>query len=185
MNLPLTLFTSIQSDFKRRILLRASVLGGIGALLLVGGGAFIPPAQLALWGVPLVLLAIILIAGGMVPYRRLCKLELSPDRLEVTDVLLLFRKERLALTIPFEAIESLSFVQTSSYYGVRIGLKPHPAQKLRIHLPLGNAALRRGGGKKGEIHWDLFLPFFSRESVLQLQTRLQNVVHFDEPHDVT
>lgn len=171
------LFTSIDPIFKRRILLKGTFLAAIGAFILLAGGALIPASHLSLWGAPLVLLAIILIAGGLIPYRRLCKKELCPDRIEINESFHFFRKGRLILAIPFQAIASLSFVSTLSYYGLMIHLYPHCQQKIAIHFFIPELThLRRSGRKKVEI----FLPFFSSGCVDKLKARLNNVVHFNQ-----
>ena len=73
----------IHSKMMTRMLWRGTALAGVGVLMLVLLGSQMPLAQLKVWGLPLLLVAVALVAFGLVPYRQLNKLRLQPDEMEL------------------------------------------------------------------------------------------------------
>jgi hypothetical protein len=121
----LKLRTSIKPELMRRVLFRGSFLGGFGVILMVASGAFLPVPVLSRWGMPIFLLSIGLIAVGMLPYRKLTRLEKNPDEIIISkdEQLVYLRKGKVVFTAPLSSINSCTYVDDESHYGIKITLK--------------------------------------------------------------
>ena len=71
----------IQTSLLSFILKRGALLGGSGVLLLIFGGTFLPLEILSVWGVPLFFIGMTLVTGGLLPYRKLNRLQLRPHEI--------------------------------------------------------------------------------------------------------
>lgn len=130
-------------------------------------GALIPPPYLRIGGLPLFLLGCLLIGAGLLPYRKLTRLEVTPDTITSTDSSLLFAKGgKKALEIPHNAIERITFLSTPSFYGWALFLK-HPIEhKIKVldpRFPL-KAFLKKSCCR----NCDLFFPYFTEKSLKDL-----------------
>lgn len=92
-------------------------------LILVLGSILIPKETLEKWGIYLFFLSALLMAVGLVPYRRLQKLESNPNKIIINDSYLLYIREEKTLSIPIEQIQSLEWVERTSIYGINLRLK--------------------------------------------------------------
>lgn len=160
----LIFYSSVKPDLKRSVLLKGSLIAGIGALVLLLAGALVPPAELSIWGWPVIIISFGLIALGLIPYRRLCRLEERPSKLLVTDEneLIYELNDRKRITIPIDLIEKMEYLENGSMYGIGICLKKGSNLKLKIHDPLFSL--------KKKFSCDLFLPFFSRRVLAELSS---------------
>jgi len=114
--------SSIKPELKRRMLFRGTFIAGAGVLVVTLGGAFLPVETLSTWGLPIFLGGIVLIAAGLLPYRRLCKLEEAPHQITVTEVhtMILSNNGKEVLTVPLSEIRELSYVEKATRYGIRM-----------------------------------------------------------------
>ncbi len=114
--------TSIKPDLMRKALFRGSLLGGSGAIILFLSGTFLRVQILSIWGLPLFFLSLGLITLGMLPYRRLTRLEKNPDGIIVSsdDLFIYRRKGKVILTTPLSMIISCEYVDDESLYGIKI-----------------------------------------------------------------
>ena len=168
--------TSIKPAYKWRCVLRASFFGGIGVIILVAAGSFMPVAQLSIWGLPLLLIAGALITWSMLPYRRMTRLENAPDELWVnsTGDLVYAKQSTPIFTIPRSTIDKVFYIDKPKNYGICIGIKSPTPEKVRVHNPGFNFQAFR----KSSIHTygcDIFLPWFSERTFQELQEYLQEV----------
>lgn len=121
----LKLRSSIKSDLMKKALFRGSFLGGTGVIILLISGAFLPVDVLSFWGIPLFFLSMGLITFGMLPYRKLTRLEKVPDEIILSskDLLVYRRKGKVIFTTPLSSISSCSYKDDESVYGIMITLK--------------------------------------------------------------
>lgn len=150
-------------------LMRGTFLSVIGIIIILFGGAFTPQDYLKIWGLPIFVIGIAFITWGMLPYRKLRRLEINPDCIQVDS------EESLHFTIKGEPIFSLSladiehieYIQKNHVYGIGIILRKTPSMKMIVyHSNWDLAALRKKSIK--EYSCDLFLPYFSKYSFQEL-----------------
>ena len=150
----ITFHSTVTHAIKKRALFRGTFIAAIGIGAIAFGGVFLSPKQLDVWGLPLILFGILFIAWGLIPYRRLCRLETTPNRIEMSEEALTFFQGKVALTrIPLISIEKLEYVEKPSLYGIKVHLKDPLPEKVILYSK----------------HASLFLPYFSRRTFVQLQ----------------
>jgi hypothetical protein len=115
----LTLRTSVRPELKRTLLIRGMILAVIGLALLMVGGIFLPPETLKQWGFPLFLVSILCIGGGLIPYKRVVKLESAPDSIVISDRGEIHYKGK---TYRMDAVEKVEFYENRGY-GIKMTLK--------------------------------------------------------------
>ena len=155
--------SSISTQLVTRALFKGVVLSSLGICGMCYGGVFLTLSTLTQWGWLLYILSIGLITLGMLPYRRLIKLQLNPQELWLTTnhEVLYFSKKRKLLTLPLEAVESLEYIDTWNQYGIAVKLKSPIQRPIIVHeRPEEVEKLRRGGASLNQP--DLFFPYFSR-----------------------
>ncbi len=183
----LTWRTSIKPALMRSLLLRGSLLAGAGALLLVTAGAFLPTAHLKIWGLPLLIVAFLFITIGLLPYRRLTKLEVQSNELHYDGTSLLFvSKGKPVLRIPAASIAMLCYREEDPHYGLCIQLKTPLPEKVIVLQARFDLKGMLSASRQCMPGCDLFFPYFSERSCNELgeclNPCLDDVMHFDESH---
>lgn len=161
--------SSISSALMRQTLMRGFLLGFLGALILLIAGSFLPSSLLHEWGWALFLIAIGLITIGLLPYRRLSKLQLNPDKLILTEDnhIIYFQGKIKFLTLPVHSIASIGEVSYPQTYGIAVRLKRPPIEPIQVHVPpcevkkMHKGAMKYGNG-------DLFFPYFTKHTSMEL-----------------
>lgn len=155
--------TAVNSQLKKDALLRGSLLAGLGMLILIGGSIILTQEQLEQYGFFIFVGGIALVTFGMIPYRKLVRLENSPDEIHVNDdhAWVYYRKGKKIAEIPREAIESSDFVAHDPDYGICVQLKKNPPSKVKVFMPDAQLQMNKYG-------CDLFLPYFTERSMNQL-----------------
>lgn len=142
--------TSIKTPLMRRVVLRGSFLALLGAAILLYAGVVMPVDSLSIWGLPLLLVSGSLITLGLLPYRKLTRLEKKPDELIISENQIQYIvRGKSSLTIPQQNIARTAYVEHGNMYGICVWLK-HPT-------PNKNS------------RYDLFFPYFSEKAALTLQ----------------
>ncbi len=165
----ITLRTSIKGDLKRFLILRGSLLALIGIALLVYSGAFISLQTLANWGIAIWFISFILIALGLIPYRRITRLEENPNTLTITDDgnLHYLRHGHDVLTFPLKSISKVSYVEEKGLYGIAVDLDPK--EKPNIPNPPISVVMQMFLIPMKRRHkFDRFFPYFSKRSAYEL-----------------
>ena len=130
---------------------RGSVIGGVGILLIFCAYLFLPKTLLSHVGIWIYLLGCGLIAFGLIPYRRLRRLELNPASLVVDEKgLTLIAQSHKPEVILWEEIDSFSYLENKQTYGIGFMLKKKRDTRLKL----------------AEV--DLFLPYFSKRAFDEL-----------------
>lgn len=128
------------------MLFLGSILAILGAALLLYSGIALPVETLKKWGALLFLISLGLIAAGLIPYRRLQKLELNPDQLVILEKGLIYKRAGVQeWQLPFDSIQSIDYVDNPWRYGIL------------LHI---------------ENRWDIFLPYFTKRSYEELLRNL-------------
>lgn len=171
----ITIRTSIKSGLKRSLLIRGTVLAAIGMALLLYAGITISLPVLSQWGAAIWLISIFLIALGMIPYRRVVKIENNPNQIMITDDGLVHyhRHGRDVFTLPLDAIEEVRFLEDMGLYGIAVTLKeserekiPYPA--ISVVMQMFQWSLKRNHS------FDRFFPFFSERGARKLQELIES-----------
>ena len=159
----LTLRSSIKPSLMLKALLRGFVWALLGAIILIFSGAKLSVETLSHWGLPLFATGIACITFGLLPYRRLLRLELKPNELVVVgdDHLEWWEKGRKLLSIPLDAIENMTWLDEGAKYGISLQIREHPTRKLIIHDP-----------KMKMPSLPLFMPYFSKRTCEELKDEI-------------
>ena len=159
-----TIKTSVKDSVLRYHLFKGTLLSGIGGVLLMISGAFIPSPELSEWGISIFILGLGLITVGLLPYRWIWRLELNPCVLSVDEKhLSLFFKNKRLISIPRADIAHMQYFETRHSYGIRLRLK-----SVNLHkAPLFNRIRLRPYCKELS-NGDLLLLYFSERSFAKL-----------------
>lgn len=172
----LTLRSSIKPSLKKSKLIRGTLLSLIGVSLWFYGGLFLSTATLTIFGWPILIIGGILIAGGLIPYRKLVRLENKPNELTVTDLEELYfsMQEVPMFKIALENVEEMAFLDDDRRYGIGVWIK-HPKSKnvIVLHPSLELNAYLRDCQKY--YFCDLFFPFFTKRSFQELEEIYKSV----------
>lgn len=169
----ITLRSTIHPDLKRSMLFKGSAIAIIGFLPLLYAGIMVPAEHLQFWGFPLFLLSFAMIAAGLIPYRKICKLEEQPNEIILSqDSLQYYENKKLLFTIPLSNIDSIQNIEEGKRYGIGMQLK-NSENKIILHQPIEIAKIRKKMQKTYGV--DLFFPYFSHRSYQELDSCLSTV----------
>lgn len=161
-------YSTIKTDIKKAALIKGSSIAGVGILSWVLGAVFMDRQQLQDYGWLVFLFGLVLLAVGMIPYKRLTRLENSPNEIVFDgEIFSYYRRGLPAFTIPAESIKETIYLEKTEPYGIGIQLKtplPKPVTVQDPHLDMVDFQKKsqRGYG------CDLFLPYFSRRTYQEL-----------------
>lgn len=162
-----TIRSSIKPQLMKSTLLKGFFIALLGILLLFFGGIFLPEHLLQIWGPPLFLAGVGLVIFGLLPFKKLTRLELKPMVLTAENgELVLLNNKKPVLMIPESSILNIEFVEDNKGYGIGIWFRQPVEKKIIIHDPKYKV--------KGAFNADLFLPYFSRRSVNELKEWLKS-----------
>lgn len=167
-----TLRSCILPALMRKTLLRGTFLGVLGGAVLIAG-AFISPESMSPWGAALYVFSLVLITVGLLPYKRLKRLEGRPDRLTIDtgQELHFFTQDKSVLSVPLCSIDHMAYLDQGNHYGIRIFLKDPLPKKLVVHDP--GFSLVHFRARSLSVHsCDLFLAYFSKRTFSVLQDYL-------------
>lgn len=164
--------SSLSTDLMRHVLMRGSLLAAIGIGLMAYAGTFFSLQTLHDWGWIIYALAIGLITFGLLPYRKLGRLEKKPHQIILgdDDTLIFYFQGKKTFSIPLEIIEKTDFQQDKYKYGIKIFLKKPVNNKIIIHDPSFNMQRFMAQSHKS-YNCDLFLPYFSKRGFELLDNR--------------
>lgn len=159
----LTVKSSVKNSIIRFALLRGTIFAGLGVLLLIYG-TFLSIETLQTWGFPLFCVAIGLIALGLLPYKKLRRLEVNPYTIETDDSHLHFLEKGVPLfSVPLDSISRFGYWESKNQYGIRIYLKETMKDKIIVHSSHFDMAKFMAKSRNGQ-YCDLFLPYFSQRA---------------------
>lgn len=162
----LRLRSTIKPSLLRRVLLRGSILAILGACILLYANIFISVDELSTWGLLIVCIALTLIAIGLIPYRKLTRLERHPYEMIAAEQIVTLKKDNPLFSFPINSIEKIAYIEQDNSYGIGIWLK-NP-EKILLHIP--KFEMNRFKLKTQQHDsCDLFLPYFSERSCKSLE----------------
>lgn len=161
--------TTVMPQLSKHVLMRGFRIAFLGILGLLAGALFFPLPELQTWGWGLFLLSLALITGGLLPYRRLVRLQLKPNELSLLDAdqLTFISRGRKKLTVPLKSIEKMSYIDHPLHYGIAIWLKSPAPLPVIVHEPTNEVEKIRQQGRKHE-NADLFFGYFNRHAYEEL-----------------
>jgi len=116
-----TLRTTILTSYKNRALLHGSVIAGVGVAIIFLFYFIAPLHSLGIWAY---LVGLILIAIGLIPYRKLSHLELHPHILEMNAESLIYtRRGKEPMVIARKDITDITFFEKKNSYGIVLTLR--------------------------------------------------------------
>lgn len=167
-------YSSVRSELKRRVLFKGTAFAIVGALLVLTSGLFLPPFWMQYFGFPLLIVGILCIAYGLMPYKRLTRLETQPHELVVTDDQNLHYAVRgqHVLTVPLQAIDRLSYCDEGvDRYGIALDLKRGMADQVTLQKK-GASIDTYLTHMRRRYACDLFFPYFSQRSYREVADSL-------------
>lgn len=164
-----TLRTTISPQLLRHTLLKGFGLALIGILGLLYGSIYANLLTLQMWGFTLFIICLGLITMGLLPYRRLSRLQLKPNKLCLVepDHLAFYARERLLLIIPMESIARLEYLSDPSKYGIALWLRPIPPSPVILKGLQEDIKYLKEQGKE-RAGADLFFLYFNQRSFEEL-----------------
>jgi len=169
----LILRSSVSSPLMRHVLFKGFSIAFVGILLLVLTGIYLPVTSLKAWGWLIFFFSLALIAWGLLPYRRLSRLQLKPDELIIAngDGLTYVSKGKKVLSFPLDSVRQISCINKPHYYGIAIYFKDSSHSPMTIYEVAVVEKLQRGRRKMKR--GDLFFPYFNRRSYDELKDWIQ------------
>ena len=150
-------YSSINPSLMKKALIRSTLLGTAGVLVILVGGTILPTPQLQFWGLPIFLAGLLLISLGLIPHRRLTNLEKNPSELWFDgETLTFFRERKRIFQIPLSTIDKIEYIEDPQNYGWGIRFK-RPLAPLDLKKAASLAAHPFEGS-------DLFLPYFTERA---------------------
>lgn len=159
--------SSIRPELKLNTLLNGTLIAVAGVALLVAGGTFMPERLLSTWGFLIWIVALFMIAYGLIPYRKLTRLELKPFEIHNEGDRFLFKTPKgIVLTLPKKELIKSQYVTLGKVYGIAIWLKEPKKLPDTLRNDLYQNKIRKAFG------CDLFLPYFSEKGYSEFQAAL-------------
>jgi hypothetical protein len=149
----------ISQTLWRRRVLRGTLIGGIGVILLFIAAVFFPSVEMKRFGFILFLLSVGLITWGFLPYKKLKRLEVRPNTLSISQdgVVSLSLNGHSVLQVPLQAIDKAFYVEEGDLYGIGVVFRNDCTdQILKEHPHLKDLFGIRG--------CDILFPYFSERS---------------------
>lgn len=167
MNKAFKIRSSISSELMRKILFRGFILSFFGMIFLILAAIFIPKSEMQTWGWIIFLISFAFIPIGLLPYRRLSRLQLHPNELVQIDEedLIYISKGKRILKIPLISVNELNYIDDVSAYGIGVSLKTPPVLPVIVYdLSEGEKLYRKGR----KVKMDLFFPYFNHRAYVEL-----------------
>lgn len=159
--------TTISSKVIQHYLWKGSFFAILGTSALLIGGIFFSTHILQVWGLFIFVIAISLITYGLLPYRRLCRLQLQPYELKANGREVTYSsKNKKILTLPLDSVSEFRYIQDPIHYGIAVFLQSKPKSTIVVHQHSNEVEhLRKDGLPFGAA---LFFPFFNRRAYDEL-----------------
>lgn len=171
----LKLRSSIRPALKKKTMIRGSILGGLGILLWVYSGLFLSISTLTIFGWPIFLTGGILITLGLLPYRKLTRLENKPHEIIITDLdeLSYFSQGVPMFKISMKNIEEMAFLDDDVRYGIGFWIKTPASKHIEILHPSLDLNVYLKNCQK-DYFCDIFFPYFTKRSFEELEELTNN-----------
>lgn len=181
-----TLRSSVLPALMEHTLFQGTLKGGIGVFILLLGAIFLPPQEMKVWGFVLFVVAFAMLTWGLLPYKRLKKLEMNPSILTLDDPSWIHfsTKGNRVFSVPVAAIARIDYfpyglslegdrqkvseeAAKNGRYGIAIWLKSEGFSSIQKSPHFDLERFHRISQQSYEC--DLFFAYFSPRSYLTLQ----------------
>jgi hypothetical protein len=162
--------STISSNLLSDSLKKGGIYAGSGAVLILLAGTLFPLSLLKILGIPIFLTGLFLIGLGLIPYRKLTRLQLKTHEIHWDGKNILFCKEGKPLfKVNASSIEKISYRHDKNKYGICICLKYPVNEKMHILQPKIHLSpfINHKSCQKEKLV--LFLPYFSRRTFDELK----------------
>lgn len=165
----LILRTAIPTEWMNQSLKKGLLLALLGICPLVYAGAFAPPSTLKTWGFLIFLAGFLLITAGLLPYRRLSRLQSKPNELHCIGLerLEYYQNGKHVLSLTLSSIDHLAFINEPRFFGIAVWLKRPLTAKMIIFSPTFDLHSFEKQAERAH-QADAFFPYFSRRSFEEL-----------------
>ncbi|MEM1282501.1 MAG: hypothetical protein AAGG81_03000 [Chlamydiota bacterium] len=163
------LFSTIKPTLLRATLFRGTLLASLGVFLLIFVTTYVPTEGMISWGLFFLLAGGGLMVYGLIPYRRLQRMENDPSELVILEgehlQLISFGVQQY--TIPLNKVEKIEYLEKGQEYGIGIWFNSEVDDRVIVHNQRLNVArlMKKSQQKFG---CDLFIPYFGRRSYTRL-----------------
>lgn len=163
--------TTVSSKILKKSLFQGSLVAVLGLSFFFYGALHLSVDTLEKWGLLLWGAGFLCITLGLLPYKKLLKFQLEPDRLIISegDTLDYYVKEKKILSIPLSSIQSLHYID-APLYGIALLTHENSVKNIRVYHGLKKAKQIRKEGKL--YHASLFFPYFNRYAFQKLLEEL-------------
>lgn len=163
------LFSTIKPTLLRAALIRGTFFASLGVLALIVATTYMSVEYMMTWGILLLLIGGGLMVYGLIPYRKLNRMENEPSELMLIDdeylQLITFGKQQY--TIPLSMIKKSSYIEKGNEYGIGLWFTQDPKNKAIVHnRRLDIDSMIKKSQQKYEC--DLFIPYFGRRAFTRL-----------------
>lgn len=163
------LFSTIKPDVLRKSLFKGTFLASLGVIILIAVTTYLPLESMATWGTLFLLVGGGLMVYGLIPYRKLVRMESDPSELILIDnqylQFITFKKQQY--TIPLTMIDKTEYVEKGDDYGIAIWFKEAVDDKVVVHNQKLNMQKITAKSKE-KYECDLFIPYFGRRAYTRL-----------------
>ena len=116
----LSLHTTIDTKYKIALLKRGTFMAAIGLGAMIFASIEIGPTLLSKSGIFIFLFGVFMIGYGLLPYRKMMRLELSPHHLFVDEEVIEYVHDKKIEQIATKEIASIEYYQNTTGYGIKI-----------------------------------------------------------------
>jgi len=116
----LSFHTTIDAKYKIALLKRGTFMATIGLGAMIFASIEIGPSLLSKSGIFIFLFGVFMIGYGLLPYRKLMRLELSPHHLFVDEKGIEYVHNKIIEQIALNEIASMEYYQGTNGYGIKI-----------------------------------------------------------------
>lgn len=161
--------TTVMPALTKHVLIKGFCIASIGIFGLLAGGIFLPPSILHQWGWAIFFISIGFITLGLLPYRRLVRLQMKPNELSIFDAdqMTFISRGSKKLTVPLQSISKMAYIDHPLNYGIALWLKHPTPIPVIVHESPKQAEKMRKKGKEIE-NADLFFSHFNRHAYDEL-----------------
>ena len=93
----------------------------VGLFVLIYGAGLVTPNSIYFFGIPILLIGAFLIMAGLIPIRRLNRLEIHPHELIVTKNQMYYIVEGIQkVSIPLNTIKDIRYIEENRRYGIAV-----------------------------------------------------------------
>lgn len=157
--------SSIKPQLMSSVLMKGTILSSLGGGALLYAGVYLPADILQKWGLLIFLISLVLITAGLLPYRKLTRLEKHPNEIHLigNKTFAYFIRGKPAFSISMQSIQKFILIDKGKDYGIGVILKDPLPEPILVQDPSFNIISFQKGSRR-HYHCDFFLTCFTERS---------------------